>query len=90
MRKDELSVTIWRIMRRWVPRGNSPERCDMKADLVEEVGIDSVGLVQTILEIEKEFGITISDDELSGELLRRFSNLVNLVSKKIDETDRPS
>lgn len=90
MRKDELSVSIWRMMRKWVPRGNSAEVCDMDADLVAEVGIDSVGLVQTILEIEREFGIVIGDDELSGELLRRFSNVVDLVSKKIDETDRPS
>jgi len=36
----------------------------LSAILVQDIGLDSLDAVEIIMEIEKEFGITIEDDEM--------------------------
>lgn len=47
---------------------------------LKDIGIDSLDLVEVLLELEKELNITFSDDELLG--CRSISDVVNLVAKK--------
>ncbi len=47
---------------------------------LKDIGIDSLDLVEVLLELEKELNVTFSDDELLG--CRSISDVVNLVSKK--------
>jgi acyl carrier protein len=47
---------------------------------LKDIGIDSLDLVEVLLELEKELNVTFSDDELLG--VRSVSDVVNLVVKK--------
>lgn len=47
---------------------------------LKDIGIDSLDLVEVLLELEKELHVTFSDDELLG--CRSISDVVNLVAKK--------
>jgi acyl carrier protein len=47
---------------------------------LKDIGIDSLDLVEVLLELEKELNVTFSDDELLG--CRSISDVVNLVAKK--------
>jgi acyl carrier protein len=47
---------------------------------LKEIGIDSLDLVEVLLELEKELNVTFSDDELLG--CRSVSDVVNLVANK--------
>ena len=47
-----------------------------------DLGSDSLDDVEIVMEIESEFNITISDDEILGETLT-LQNLIELVEKKL-------
>ncbi|PKM87766.1 MAG: acyl carrier protein [Firmicutes bacterium HGW-Firmicutes-10] len=51
-----------------------------ESSTLKEIGIDSLDLVEVLLELEKELNVTFSDDELLG--CRSVSDVVNLVAKK--------
>ena len=46
----------------------------------KDLGIDSLDQVEIVMEIEKQFNITIQDEEI--EKLRQFSDYVTLVEGK--------
>jgi acyl carrier protein len=47
---------------------------------LKDIGIDSLDLVEVLLELEKQLNVTFSDDELLG--CRSISDVVNLVAEK--------
>lgn len=51
-----------------------------ESSTLKEIGIDSLDLVEVLLELEKQLNVTFSDDELLG--CRSISDVVNLVAKK--------
>lgn len=54
-------------------------------DLLTELGIDSVGILQIVLNMEKEFGISIDEQELDTEVLSRLGNFIDMVEASIHE-----
>lgn len=53
--------------------------------LVSDLGLDSIGILQVILEIEKTFGIVIANHELDMDVLTGLKSLVALVESKLHE-----
>lgn len=51
-----------------------------ESSTLKDIGIDSLDLVEVLLELEKQLNVTFSDDELLG--CRSISDVVNLVAKK--------
>ncbi|MDP2814522.1 MAG: acyl carrier protein [Erysipelotrichaceae bacterium] len=51
-----------------------------ESSTLKEIGIDSLDLVEVLLELEKQLNVTFSDDELLG--CKSISDVVNLVAKK--------
>ncbi|MBA3755727.1 MAG: acyl carrier protein [Nitrosomonas sp.] len=49
---------------------------------------DSVAVVTVILALEKEFSISINDDEISAQTFQTLGTLVNFVKNKIVEKDK--
>lgn len=56
-----------------------------EADLVYDLGYDSLSLVNLIVDIEDTFNIEIDDDEL--ENVYKYGKLVNYVTSKISESN---
>lgn len=49
--------------------------------LIEELGYDSVSLIQLIVDIEDEFGICLSNDDLLADKLDTPASLYELIEK---------
>ena len=75
MNKEEIKSKIKDII--VDKNGVAPEEVTDKADFKGDLGMDSLDCVELIMEIEKEFSISISDDE--AEKVSNLSDCVTLV-----------
>ncbi len=55
------------------------------ADLIKDLGFNSINLIQLVINIENEFNIEFDDAMLGFESLIIFNNLVKYVKEKIAE-----
>ena len=53
--------------------------------LIDDVGLDSVGMLDLITAVEKQFNITISLEDLEIESLNRSGTFADLVARKLAE-----
>ncbi len=56
------------------------EECVPEASFIEDLGADSLDLVELIMAMEENFGIEISDEEL--QKIRTIQDAVNYIKKK--------
>jgi len=69
----------------WLVDTDPADEMDEDTNLLADLGIDSVGILQLVLGVEKEFDITIKNDELDSEVFSRAGNFVNTIESKIYE-----
>ena len=63
-----------------------PEGADIDSfNYIEEGFIDSLGILGFIAEIEDNFGISFTDEELSGEEFKVIGTLANMIKRKMEE-----
>jgi len=58
---------------------------DLKKDIVNEYGINSVSIIILIVAVESRFNISFTDYELDLASYRTFEQLADVVAKKLDE-----
>ncbi len=56
------------------------EECVPEASFIEDLGADSLDLVELIMAMEENFGIEISDEEL--QKIRTILDAINFIKKK--------
>jgi acyl carrier protein len=56
------------------------EECVPEASFIDDLGADSLDLVELIMEMEENFGIQISDEEL--EKIRTIQDVINYLKSK--------
>jgi acyl carrier protein len=56
------------------------EECVPAASFIDDLGADSLDLVELIMEMEENFGIQISDEEL--EKIRTIQNVIDYLKSK--------
>ena len=56
----------------------------MNLNYLKEGYVDSLGLIQFIAMIEDEFGITFSEEDLTGEDIAVVGKLIGLISRKME------
>jgi len=88
-RSEIIDQMRW-ILEPWVPDVDSLEDIDERTNLVADLGLDSIGILQMILGVEKEFGISIQNNELEAETFSRMANLVDVIQGKLYENIRPA
>ena len=54
--------------------GVAEERVTMEANIVEDLEADSLSVMQTIMELEEEFGLTVEDEDVNN--LRTVGDIV--------------
>ena len=57
------------------------EALDERQELYADVGLDSLGFVQLLIELEGKLGVQLMDDELMTVELVTVADLVNLVER---------
>ncbi|HOK07199.1 MAG TPA: acyl carrier protein [Syntrophales bacterium] len=60
--------------------GVTKEECRPEAAFIDDLGADSLDLVELIMEMEENFGIQISDDEL--EKIRTIQDVIDFLRSK--------
>ena len=60
----------------------SPSEIRDNANLFEDCGIDSTGVVELILALEEKFSITIAEDEITMDLFQDLSQLSKFIQNK--------
>ncbi len=63
--------------------GIPPEQIELGAELVADLGLDSVDLVELAIAAEREFNIEISDEQMKG--LLTVADVVDLMKRLVDE-----
>lgn len=59
-----------------------------ESDLFQH-GLDSLSVMQLLVELESQFNIVFNDDELSPELFEKASNLAERISSKVNQSSAP-
>lgn len=55
------------------------EQCVPEASFINDLGADSLDLMELIMEMEEQFGVSISDDEL--QKIRTIQNVLDFLRK---------
>jgi len=63
-----------------------PEQCVPQAKFVEDLGADDLDPVELAMDLEVEFGICFSDDEVSN--MSTYEKLLNLVKEKLEAKEK--
>ena len=56
------------------------EVCVLEASFIDDLGADSLDLVELIMEMEEVFGVEIADEEL--EKIRTIKDIIEFLTKK--------
>lgn len=60
--------------------GVSEDKITMEANIVEDLEADSLSVMQIIMELEEEFGLTVEDEDVNS--LRTVGEIVSYCEKK--------
>lgn len=83
MTKEEIKLRLENLMRQIVP----VEVFDSQLSLKDDLGIDSLALVNVLVQLEEAFNITIDISDLSPEKLKTIGDLYTLVEKYISNNE---
>lgn len=68
-----------------VTKDGNVEKITSKTILTDDLGYDSVKVIELVVELESVFNIEIDDDDLEIENLIVYENLLNMIRKKMKE-----
>ena len=60
--------------------GISEESINISSDVVKDLGADSIDIVQLLMAMENEFGVTVSEDD--ADKLKTVGDIVSLIDSK--------
>ena len=61
--------------------GVAEEKITMEANIIEDLEADSLSVMQTIMELEEEFGLTVEDEDVNS--LRTVGEIVKYCESKV-------
>lgn len=81
--EDNIFQYVLQCLEPWVEEVDLVNSVTEHTNLITDIGLDSVAILQLILQIEKKYGITIRNDELDSDIFSSMNNIVTLIKKKI-------
>ena len=85
--ENQLTQKVLDILTQRIVAPESGKRLDAKTPLLSSgLGLDSVAVLDLIMELEKEFSISFDDADLSVELFQNAEALARAVETKLDAT----
>ncbi len=83
--KEELSEKLKTIIESYIPEEEMPDEFSLDMNLTEELGINSMHVIDIIIDIENEFDIMISDEELQN--MTTGANVIETILNKLKEKE---
>jgi len=77
--------TMRTILEPWSPDIDDLRKITESTNLLTDLGMDSIGILQMLLDIEKEYDIKIKQNELDSTITSKIGNFINLIERKLSE-----
>ena len=61
--------------------GIDPALIKPESDIIKDLGCDSLDIVDMLMSVEEEFGVTVGDKDVSE--MRTMADVVNFIDKKL-------
>ena len=87
MDRSQIIEQLCRILEPWVADGDLLDSIDEQTNLIAELGLDSVGILEVVMDAEKEFNVSIKNAELDSDTFSSLGNFVSLLQNKIYENN---
>lgn len=82
MSREELAPRVKELIVRRLKLDIDPKTIDDAAPLFGEgLGLDSIDALEIVLEIERSFGVSISDEQTGASVLRSVNTIADHVAK---------
>jgi acyl carrier protein len=81
MKSEEITDKLYTIAKPYVQNMEALDEFSMDTDLLRDLKINSANLIDIILDVEDEFGVTIENAEMEQMLTVR--SVVDLLEKKM-------
>ena len=85
--RTQIFDEILNILDTWIDDPDTMDEVTENTGLITDLGLDSIGVLQLILGLEKTFNVSIQNHELDSNVLSELRNLVTLVGNKISENN---
>ncbi len=85
--RTEILKTLGIILEPWLDDIDDATSLNEQINLLSDLGLDSVAILQLVLGIEEEFGVTIKDSELDSDVFSKMANLIDIIEGKLNETN---
>ncbi|HKK89737.1 MAG TPA: phosphopantetheine-binding protein [Saprospiraceae bacterium] len=82
MNRKEITDKLYNIARPYVQQKEALEDFSMDTDLLRDLKINSANLIDIVLDVEDEFGVSIENAEM--ELMINVRSVVELLENKLD------
>ena len=85
--KNTIAKRLNILLEPWLEKISNNKPINEQTNLLTDLGLDSVAILHLVLGIEKEFDITINNQELDSTLFSKMINLIDMIEKKLNETN---
>ncbi|MEO1021146.1 MAG: phosphopantetheine-binding protein [Bacteroidota bacterium] len=85
MTKEELVLKLKEIVAKYVEEEHMPTEFDESLDLINDLGINSMHIIDIIIDVENEFDILISDEEI--QQMTSLGKVIEILESKVLEKD---
>jgi len=82
MRNSKVEQRVKQLIVGQMPVKRSPTRLRAEDDLTRDLGIDSLGMVQLVVALEKEFEICIDDRDMSLDTFGTVGSIVRYILRR--------
>lgn len=83
--RKQILKQIESLLEPWLDGTNKSHQFNEHTDLLSELGIDSVGILKLILNIERVFTIKIDDSQLDSEMFSKTGRFIDMIERAIHE-----
>ena len=83
----DILKTLAAILEPWLNDIDDRNLLNEQTNLLADLGLDSVAILQLILGIENQFGVTIKDSELDSDVFSKMKNLIDIIEDKLNEAN---
>lgn len=83
--REELSEKLKGIVLSYIPEEEMPETIDYNMDLINDLGVNSMHLIDIVIDVENEYDITISDEELQS--MNSLNKVLDVLMKKLEDKE---
>ncbi|MBC8482092.1 MAG: hypothetical protein H8D47_05445 [Planctomycetes bacterium] len=85
-KRKQILEKLRTLLEPWIDSGQT-DHVSERTNLLADIGIDSVGILQLVLGVEDEFGITIKDHELESDVFSQMGNFIDIIESRINENN---